>query len=332
MRISRRGFTLIELLVVIAIIAILIALLVPAVQKVRSAASLAQCKNNLKQLALAMHNYESAHKTLPNGVGSHGCCWGTWQVLVLPYIEQADMFKLYKNFGGNDATGPRYGAAANYPVVSNRIPVLTCPADSPVLTGNVSYHNYIVNAGNTDFYQLPLKGVPFLGAPFNVYYGDPETSEGHDYDDNVNPNFTGKLGKPVPFRSITDGLSSTLLASETIQGHGNDLRGYTWWGSAAFFTGYIGPNSNQPDIMNGGSCDATMNPPCTSAPVDNAPYPRVIAARSYHGGGSRTTGGNGVNAAFCDAHVSFISNDINLNVWSALSTAQGGEVISGNEY
>jgi prepilin-type N-terminal cleavage/methylation domain-containing protein/prepilin-type processing-associated H-X9-DG protein len=333
MRANRRGFTLIELLVVIAIIGILIALLLPAVQKVREAASLVQCKNNLKQLGLAMHNYHDARKALPNGVGSHGCCWGTWQVLILPYVEQQAMFNLYLNFGGNDRTGPRYGDPKNYPCVSHTIPVLTCPSDEQHLPSSVTYHNYIVNAGNTDLYQLPLNGVPFLGAPFNAYYGDPESYEGADYDDNVTPNVGGgKLGKPVPFSRITDGLSSTLLAAETVQGRGNDLRGYTWWGSAAFFTTYIGPNSNLPDIMVGGSCGLpALNPPCISNKAIQ-PYPRVVAARSRHGGGSLSTGGDGTNVVFCDGHVTYISNSINSNVWSALGSAQGGEVIGSADY
>ena len=81
----RLGFTLIELLVVIAIIAVLIALLLPAVQSAREAARRAQCTNNLKQIGLAMHNYHDQQGTLPPGV--KGCCWGTWLVFVLPYIE-----------------------------------------------------------------------------------------------------------------------------------------------------------------------------------------------------------------------------------------------------
>jgi prepilin-type N-terminal cleavage/methylation domain-containing protein/prepilin-type processing-associated H-X9-DG protein len=321
-RARRRGFTLIELLVVIAIIGVLIGLLLPAVQKVREAANRMKCTNNLKQLGLAMHTYHDANLVLPSGVGSHGCCWGTWQVLVLPYLEQQNMRSLYLNYSGNDASGPRYGDVKNQPVTGKNIAVLTCPSDM-VHVSAVTYHNYVVNWGNTSLYGLPLNGVPFLGAPFNCYEGTPITSAGHDYD-YLTPADVGHgiYGRPVPFREITDGLSNTLLASETIQGRGNDHRGFTWWGSAAGFVTYMVPNSSEPDVLTGGSCDPVQNPPCTT--ISTATRPRMMAARSRHVGG--------VNAVLCDGHVVFIRNDINAAVWSALGSTHGGEVIPGDTY
>src|SRR3982751_3654822 len=151
---SRRGFTLIELLVVIAIIAILIGLLLPAVQKVREAAARSQCSNNLKQIALGNMNYESANSTFLPGVGKNGCCWGTWQVPILPYIEQDNLFKIYINFGGLDYSGPRYAAGVNVGVSGTRIKTFTCPSDTPSQVGSIMNHNYVLNAGNTTLYQV----------------------------------------------------------------------------------------------------------------------------------------------------------------------------------
>ena len=327
MRPARRGFTLIELLVVIAIIAVLIGLLLPAVQKVREAANRAKCSNNLKQLGLAMHNYANTNQqTLPPGVGRNGCCWGTWMMVVLPYLEQDNAAKLYVNFGGMDVPAgnplPRYAAGVNVQVTNLRVAVLSCPSDRNSTNGTTTKHNYAVNAGNTSLFQVELPigcphGTPgctsFLGAPFNWYTGSTDGDSTIPYDSG-SPD-RGIMGRPVRFQEILDGTSNTILAAEVIQGQGGDLRGFTWWGGAAGFTTYIGPNSNEPDVLTGGSCDTTLNPPCTT--TSTTTRPRMVGARSKHP--------NGLNIGMCDGSVIFIRDTVNINVWQALSTTQGSE-------
>ena len=172
----RRGFTLIELLVVIAIIAVLISLLLPAVQSAREAARRAQCTNNLKQIGLAMHNYANVTDTFPPGW--KGCCWGTWLIYVMPYLEQQPLYNSW-NFSGNNVWGGnydspfRYGGPANLTVSSTRVSAFYCPSDggNQSLAGGSSWpvtsQNYVVNFGNTSATQdTSLDGVIFLGAPF----------------------------------------------------------------------------------------------------------------------------------------------------------------------
>src|SRR5437763_543913 len=121
------GFTLIELLVVIAIIAVLIGLLLPAIQKVRESANRMTCQNNLKQIALANMTYHSANNTFLPGIGKNGCCWGTWMIPTMPYIEQDNLFALYKNWGGLDRLPtdtinfPRYSQGQNIQVTTKQL-------------------------------------------------------------------------------------------------------------------------------------------------------------------------------------------------------------------
>ncbi|MSR32120.1 MAG: DUF1559 domain-containing protein [Gemmataceae bacterium] len=326
MRLRNKAFTLIELLVVIAIIAILIGLLLPAVQKVREAANRAQCQNNLKQIALGMHNYQGTHKTLPQGVGTFGCCWGTWLVPVLPYIEQESLSRLYVNFSGNDATGPRYGQAGNLTVSRTRLKVYTCPSDMPSSpTNQITNQNYVVNYGNTNFFQQDViaAGVTykFEGAPFNCYTGS--SSDDGPVNAAGVAGFPRAYGIPVRFEDIKDGLSQTLMLSEVIQGKGLDARGFSWYGGGSGFITFIPPNASDPDIMTGAWCNTAdpKNPPCiTASAAPPNPMGRRQGARSLHSGG--------VMVAMCDGSISFVANSINAAIWRAAGTARGGEPTS----
>jgi prepilin-type N-terminal cleavage/methylation domain-containing protein/prepilin-type processing-associated H-X9-DG protein len=319
MRRHRSGFTLIELLVVIAIIAILIGLLVPAVQKVREAAARLQCQNNLKQIGLAMHDYHDSYKKLPSQTANNrnSCCYGTWQMAMLPYVEQNNLWKMYQNWAGTVAGGPTYQQGANLLVTSQRLAVFTCPSDIPNaaksakyngVTYNITQHNYLVNVGNIDYAQgrdgaLPDQpaGLTFGGAPFS---------------------------RKAQFRlqDITDGTSNTLMVAEVNQGQDQDFRGLTWWAEGSGFTVYRTPNSPGFDyIANGhgapGCVPTSQNPlnaDCQAFPSPN-PNWNAFAARSRHTGG--------VNVALCDGSVRFVSNSIAWDTWQALGTSRGGEVV-----
>jgi hypothetical protein len=118
---------------------------------------------------------------------------------------------------------------------------------------------------------------------------------------------------------MVDGTSNTFMVAEVLQGRGSDLRGFTWWGDASQFTTYFAPNSPIPDrIYTAGYCNnlPLLNLPCA---VSSATDPTMFASRSRHSGG--------VQVVLCDAATRFISDSIDLNLWRALSTTEGGESV-----
>lgn len=191
-----RGFTLIELLVVIAIIAILIALLLPAVQQAREAARRSQCKNNLKQLGLALHNYHDVHNTFPaNGVagttenvgGRYNQAWLSWSglAMLLPYLDQAPV---YNKINWNYRWDNNNGGTVNNTMARTRIQTFMCPSDpgsAATYTANMSPTAYALSAGPASNWSMRSN----------------------------NPGFA-TLWKGSNIRDITDGTSNTIAASE----------------------------------------------------------------------------------------------------------------------
>ncbi len=323
----RRGFTLIELLVVIAIIAILIALLLPAVQAAREAARRAQCRNNFKQMGLALATYHGAYNVLP--IGRTGLYYTyrstnpnrrTWAVGSLSYVEQNNTFNAFNcSLSFNDIQ--------NATAVQSLISTFLCPSDRPSLQEPDRQvprikSNFAANWGNTHYFQ----GLPGFGAPGpNPFVGPAGTAW-----------FTGApFGPNISYglNTFLDGSSATILVGEVIVGQnrpaGNNIAGaYDHRGdiynddvNCAMFMTYTTPNSLTPDqLAEAQFCGQGFdnNPPC------NTSVPAFNASRSRHRGG--------VHALFADGHAAFVRDEVHVGVWRALGSPAGGEVVSSDAY
>lgn len=227
MKRQSKGFTLIELLVVIAIIGVLVALLLPAVQQAREAARRSQCKNNLKQLGLAMHNYHDVANTFPYGwmADPRNLNMNTWGILILPYLDQAPLYNLYNCsvpafdqaalIGYNAAV-----AAQNVTVVSTKLPVHGCPSNP----GGITVFSAIIPKDSVQ------PGAPPLDLTFNVASGDYSDCSAvfRSYAPLAFATFSGgsdgdKSGtmdmySRVRVGDITDGTSNTILLFERTGG------------------------------------------------------------------------------------------------------------------
>jgi prepilin-type N-terminal cleavage/methylation domain-containing protein len=200
----RRGFTLIEMLVVIAIIAILIALLVPAVQKVREAAAQTTCRNNLKQLALGCHSYESAYKSLPT-LYSAGTNDG-WIVQMLPYIEQTALWNSYTPFSAANPSG--WQNSVNASVVRTPVAALMCPSDNTPATFTISPNPGFGELARTDYFAFAGAAAPAYSHAFPSASVDLSGPFGPQAAEGATPT------RGARFVTVTDGLSNTLLLAE----------------------------------------------------------------------------------------------------------------------
>ncbi|MFN0196579.1 MAG: DUF1559 domain-containing protein [Planctomycetaceae bacterium] len=300
----RVGFTLIELLVVIAIIAVLIALLLPAVQQAREAARRTQCRNNLKQIGLALHNYESSFLVFPPSSTS-GIARGVWNYpasgptdpaihlhsfasLILPYIDQAN---LYNNINYNvSSLSPANRTMAATIVNSYFCPSYTGPRFSkdPL---------YVTTVG---FDQFAIRNYVALGAKRVLGLAGAEPPEGTLYP-----------GSKTGFKDITDGTSNTIFIAETREENAVWIDGTTAT-VVARWTDLTSP------VYAGNTVSINYTPYFPGGIFPNS-IGQLYGPSSMHEGGAHHLLGDGA--------VRFISESLDVNVYDALVSRSGGEVI-----
>jgi prepilin-type N-terminal cleavage/methylation domain-containing protein/prepilin-type processing-associated H-X9-DG protein len=347
---SVRGFTLIELLVVISIIAVLIALLLPAVQSAREAARRIQCTNNLKQLALATHNYLDSNQSFPQGWGQQWYPGGNKYIqhfgeflAIAAYLEQGNA---YNTLNSNIAIYLAQNSTTNGIGLS----ALWCPSD-----GEIIGLRYPGSSGDGwDDSPIPMTFSSYAGNLGSLlYYNNAQAQSGM----NGIYAFTGSVGSAttiptVKLAAVTDGTSNTILYGEHAHSRiassdQGDYYGANWWTSGDFgdtnFSTIFPPNyfpkldpSDPKDPSNSAS-------PAYIQPLTPRGSNFAVTATSRHPGGC--------NFAFCDGSVRFIKDSINSwnpkvlvysnpnytnvpanGVYQALSTRNGGEIISADQF
>ncbi|MCA9115747.1 MAG: DUF1559 domain-containing protein [Planctomycetaceae bacterium] len=313
----RRGFTLIELLVVIAIIAILIALLLPAVQQAREAARRTQCRNKLKQIGLALHNYHDSILAFPpsvvnnngfrQGTGS-GCSLGsnptegaTWTILILPYMDDAPLYNSF-NFSENfryqlDGTG----SATNEPLQEQRNSNFECPSD-PNSSEGLANINYLAVQGGGDYAtQLAAGNACELCCSNRKYYFNGMFSE----------------NSSTRIRDVTDGTSNVFMVGETKY---VSLRASSGTGASHWQTWATGCWGDVPCML-GATAEAING--STFRPVQDNYNPGEATTHfgSHHEGGCHFLA--------ADGSVHFVSENIDLATYQSLGVMADNLPVGG---
>lgn len=310
------GFTLIELLVAIAIIAVLVALLLPAVQAAREQARRTACMNNLKQMGLALANYTNRHGTLPPGYQSNysslfqaeiGPGWG-WASMILPDLEQQSL---------HDSIV--FETPLQAPTMSTsrlvNLSVFLCPSDNMP-------HRWTATNSETWMYmgQVYSSSIPICDLAGSNYVGVFGIGE-----PGVNGEGVFFRGSYMPLALITDGLSQTLCVGERSENLQQGRGMATWVGSAPGANLWsCAPNPYEPDagtcVEEQGSGAILGHTGEGHGPGD--PYGDVNQFISRHG--------RGCFFLYCDGHVQYLHNEMNYQVYKALSTRNWGEIISSD--
>lgn len=338
----RRGFTLIELLVVIAIIAILIALLLPAVQQAREAARRTQCKNNLKQIGLAMHNYHDIHNQFPISIGwarnpgGGDDVHGAWsdKVFMLPQLERAAEFTAARP---TERPNTNWWRGENI-ALSGRLPVFNCPSDQVAQDGPAGNFSYSIN-----------QGVMRYAAP-----GATDGSSGWEGRSNGVASYVshqpgGHNCVPINFSAIIDGTSNTACYAEFAKdafvpepygprtkqlktwvadgGTHRDLRTRCLAQTASADNGggrhaMRGAGWSWSFAPAGGAYTHNMNPNETSCFSQQGDWfgSTLVSASSFHTGGAQV--------ALCDGSVRFVSENIDNETWARVGVRNDGQTLS----
>ncbi len=294
---NRKGFTLIELLVVIAIIAILIALLLPAVQQAREAARRSACKNNMKQIGLALHNYHDVHRIFPPGgfdvnlAGTAGADI-SYAVMILPYLDQAP---LYEDFDLNVT----YKTGINSSLRNSRPPVFLCPSSSQEkdkVESGISHDalHYYGNMGPRGTNPVTNVAYSEQAVPTRVY------AEQGVLLSVGNPSYTSI--RKVRMRDITDGTSNTIMVGESsIKVVSNDTSAYRSWSR-----GGAGLAAGAKNVTMGINVD-----------IEFSSNFNDISFSSQHTGGC--------HLLFADGSVHFTSENVDLTVYKSTASRNGDE-------
>jgi prepilin-type N-terminal cleavage/methylation domain-containing protein/prepilin-type processing-associated H-X9-DG protein len=354
----RCGFTLIELLVVIAIIAVLVSLLLPAVQQAREAARRSQCRNNLKQLGLAMHNYESSFGTFPpgrivyvsptddgtssangNATTGKGDCFSAFAQL-LPQLEQSAIYDQINFLSGPDTS-------ANDQVVGTQPPVFLCPSDSGAhsLTQDtifVGVTNYVLNTGTT--FSLSLKnpsGNPVTGVFFEnsrvriVDIGDGTSNtvclSEQVLSDPADPTGTGVVNASGTWTGVTPSTGFALTTGNNNSNNGPELVNYPGdciSGNKLQLTRgnrllYGAPGHTMYNHIRGPN-DAQID--CRGG-LPHSSRNFYWWSRLSHNLASHSKHSGGVHSLFADGHVQFIGTSVNLATWQALGSRNSREIV-----